>query len=269
MIDSHCHLDPQYFGADRAEVLARARGAGVAAFMCIGSAATWSAPRGGRAGGGRAGRLRHGRRAPARRRAMPRATGRSWKSWRAGPGWSASARPGSTTTTTTRRAELQQAAFRRFVALARATPAAGRLPHPRRPRGRGRDPARRASRPAGSSTASRAACRRARLPGPRPYLSFSGILTFKNAGRHPRGRGVRAARPHPGRDRRPLPGPHPPPRQERARLRGRDAGRAGRAARLTVDRGRRRHHRQRPPTFRCMPGSTASFTDDDADSDTS
>jgi TatD DNase family protein len=36
MIDSHCHLDPQYFSADRAEVLARARAAGVQAFVCVG-----------------------------------------------------------------------------------------------------------------------------------------------------------------------------------------------------------------------------------------
>jgi TatD DNase family protein len=36
MIDSHCHLDPQYFGADRGEVLARARAAGVQAFVCVG-----------------------------------------------------------------------------------------------------------------------------------------------------------------------------------------------------------------------------------------
>src|SRR5215831_5157942 len=36
MIDSHCHLDPQYFEADRGEVLARARSAGVKAFVCVG-----------------------------------------------------------------------------------------------------------------------------------------------------------------------------------------------------------------------------------------
>jgi TatD DNase family protein len=37
MIDSHCHLDFKDFGPDRAEVLARARAAGVSAFVCIGS----------------------------------------------------------------------------------------------------------------------------------------------------------------------------------------------------------------------------------------
>ena len=37
MIDSHCHLDFADYAEDRAEVLARARGAGVSAFVCIGS----------------------------------------------------------------------------------------------------------------------------------------------------------------------------------------------------------------------------------------
>jgi TatD DNase family protein len=37
MIDSHCHLDFEDFGPDRAAVLARARAAGVTAFVCIGS----------------------------------------------------------------------------------------------------------------------------------------------------------------------------------------------------------------------------------------
>jgi TatD DNase family protein len=37
MIDSHCHLDFESFGEDRAEVLARARAAGVTCFICIGS----------------------------------------------------------------------------------------------------------------------------------------------------------------------------------------------------------------------------------------
>src|SRR5882724_11346731 len=37
MIDSHCHLDFADYAGDRAEVLARARGAGVSAFVCIGS----------------------------------------------------------------------------------------------------------------------------------------------------------------------------------------------------------------------------------------
>ncbi|HVZ89784.1 MAG TPA: TatD family hydrolase [Polyangia bacterium] len=36
MIDSHCHLDGAYYGADRAVVLARARAAGVTAFVCVG-----------------------------------------------------------------------------------------------------------------------------------------------------------------------------------------------------------------------------------------
>ena len=45
MIDSHCHLDPQYFDADRAEVLARARAAGVEAFVCVGVGRGLEAPR--------------------------------------------------------------------------------------------------------------------------------------------------------------------------------------------------------------------------------
>src|SRR6185436_3351522 len=45
MIDSHCHLDPQYFAADLAEVLARARAAGVQAFVCVGVGRTLEAPR--------------------------------------------------------------------------------------------------------------------------------------------------------------------------------------------------------------------------------
>jgi TatD DNase family protein len=37
MIDSHCHLDFAEYASDRGEVLARARSAGVTAFVCIGS----------------------------------------------------------------------------------------------------------------------------------------------------------------------------------------------------------------------------------------
>src|SRR6187455_1883330 len=36
MIDSHCHLDDHYFAADRESVLARARAAGVSAFVSVG-----------------------------------------------------------------------------------------------------------------------------------------------------------------------------------------------------------------------------------------
>lgn len=45
MIDSHCHLDGQYFGADRPEVLARARAAGVTAFVSVGVGKGLQAPR--------------------------------------------------------------------------------------------------------------------------------------------------------------------------------------------------------------------------------
>src|SRR3954454_15727281 len=37
MIDTHCHLDVADFGADRPEVLARARAAGITTMVCIGS----------------------------------------------------------------------------------------------------------------------------------------------------------------------------------------------------------------------------------------
>jgi TatD DNase family protein len=37
MIDSHCHLDFAEYANDRGQVLARARGAGITAFVCIGS----------------------------------------------------------------------------------------------------------------------------------------------------------------------------------------------------------------------------------------
>jgi TatD DNase family protein len=37
MIDSHCHLDFAEYASDRGEVLARARSVGVSAFVCIGS----------------------------------------------------------------------------------------------------------------------------------------------------------------------------------------------------------------------------------------
>jgi len=45
MIDSHCHLDPRYFNEDRADVLARARAAGVEAFVCVGVGGGLAAPR--------------------------------------------------------------------------------------------------------------------------------------------------------------------------------------------------------------------------------
>ena len=44
MIDSHCHLDPQYFAADLQEVLARARAAGIEAFVCVGVGRRLEAP---------------------------------------------------------------------------------------------------------------------------------------------------------------------------------------------------------------------------------
>ena len=45
MIDSHCHLDSEYFGQDRDPVLARAREAGVGLFITIGVGRGLAAPR--------------------------------------------------------------------------------------------------------------------------------------------------------------------------------------------------------------------------------
>ena len=45
MIDSHCHLDSEYFGEDRDPVLARAREAGVGLFITIGVGRGLDAPR--------------------------------------------------------------------------------------------------------------------------------------------------------------------------------------------------------------------------------
>jgi TatD DNase family protein len=45
MIDSHCHLDDHYFANERDAVLARARAAGVSAFVCIGVGGGLAAPR--------------------------------------------------------------------------------------------------------------------------------------------------------------------------------------------------------------------------------
>jgi TatD DNase family protein len=45
LIDSHCHLDFDSFGDDRAEVLARARAQGIVTFVCIGSGSDLAAAR--------------------------------------------------------------------------------------------------------------------------------------------------------------------------------------------------------------------------------
>jgi TatD DNase family protein len=45
MIDSHCHLDDHYFASERPEVLARARAAGVSAFISVGGGRGLAAPR--------------------------------------------------------------------------------------------------------------------------------------------------------------------------------------------------------------------------------
>ena len=79
------------------------------------------------------------------------------------------------------------------------------------------------------------------------YLSFSGILTFKNAAPIREAAAFAPARPHPGRDRRALPGAHPLSRQaQRAGVRGQDAGDAGRRAGHDLRGSGAADHRQRP-----------------------
>ena len=219
MIDSHCHLDPQYFETDRAEVLARARAAGVDGVrLCRGRSRRWRP---------RARRSRWRRPSPtsSRRSACTRTTSPpcSEADWTdaggAGArarGWSASARPGSTTTTTIRRASCSRRPTGASSALARAAglavvshvrdahaDAAGD-PAARKARADGRHPLLLGRRGRG-----------ARLPGPRPAPVVLGHPDLQERGQPPRGGGVRAARPHPDRDRRALPGADPPPRAER------------------------------------------------------
>ena len=70
MIDTHCHLDPEYFPEGADETLTRARSAGVTGFVCIGVGSLQQTRGGARAfAARRAGRLGNRRRAPARRAA--------------------------------------------------------------------------------------------------------------------------------------------------------------------------------------------------------
>ncbi len=213
MIDSHCHLDPQYFEAlDRAEVLTRARAAGVEAFVCVGVGRGLEAPRArGRAGDGRAGRVRRRRRSPTRRRGDD--GGRLGRAGRAGahaPGSSASARPGSTTTTITRRASCSRRPTGASSAMARAAGLAV-VSHVRDAHAEAaailRDGAgRRRRHPLLLGRRGRGA----RLPGPGPAPVVLRDPDVQERGQHARGRGVRAARPHPDRDRRAVPGARSP-----------------------------------------------------------
>ena len=179
-------------------------------------------------------RLRHrGRPPPRHRRGDRGALGDVRAAGARAPGGRGSARRGSTTTTTTPPATCSSGlpAVDRAGAGRRA---AGRVARPGRPRGRGGHPA--ARRPPGSAGVIH--CFTGGVAEARVYLdlgqhlSFSGIVTFKNAGEHPRGGGLRPARPHPGRDGRPLPGAHPASgRAQRAGLHRRDTEGGGRAAR--------------------------------------
>ena len=161
---------------------------------------------------------------------------------------SRSAKPASTTTTTTRRATRRSAASAR-TSQRRARPACRWSSIPARPtttrrgfskRKRGRAP----SRPCCiASPAVRDLARRAIALG--LFISFTGILTFKNsdgAARHRRGL---AGRPHPGRDRRAVSRAGPVSRQaQRAGLCGRNRESAGGNPRRRVRRDRAADHRQ-------------------------
>ena len=102
LFDTHAHLHDPAFDADRAAVIARARAAGVAGFLTIGTDEAHLGG-GGRPRRGGARRLRRRRHPPARRRArrIRRPSSGSPRS-RARRGSSRSARSGSTTTVTSR-----------------------------------------------------------------------------------------------------------------------------------------------------------------------
>ncbi len=185
MIDSHCHLDGSYFGEERAAVLDRARQAGVTAFVCVGV---------GRGSGRRRGGGRHRRRGARRLRDGGRPPTRHGRGHRGALGdlRAAGARaPGGRRRRDRARLPLRARAARTF----------SRRPTGGRSRSRGR-PGCRSCRtsatptptPPRSSTRRRPAwagvihCFTGGVAEARVYLdlgqhlSFSGIVTFKNAG---------------------------------------------------------------------------------------
>jgi TatD DNase family protein len=183
MIDSHCHLDPQYFSEDRSDVLARARACGVTAFICVGVGGGLQAPRAAVALAAEeadvyatvgvhphdvAGMVEADWSALAELARAPRVVGVG----ETGLDYYYQHSP----------REAQQAAYRRFIAMARAA----ELPvvsHVRDAHGEAVAILREAGAPAGviHCFSGGVAEARAYLDAGQ-YLSFSGIVTFKNAG---------------------------------------------------------------------------------------
>ena len=177
----------------------------------------------------------------------------TWSSWPRGRRWWRSARPASTTTASNGRSvadmEWQRERFRVHIRAARATGLPLVDPHPQRlattrwrvlreeggGAGRRRVPLLHRDR----WTVARAALDLGF------HISFSGILTFRNAAGPARGGALRAAGPLPDRDRQPLPGAGAVPRQGQQpglrAVRGAPAGRAQGAA--ASSRWRRRRAR--------------------------
>ena len=253
MIDSHCHLDsPVLRRGSRRRSWRGPGAAGVAAFVCVGV--------------GRGAEARRGR--PSR--------------W---PRPSPTSSPRSASTRTTSRAMQRGGLGRAGRAGARAAGGRHRRDRPRLPlrplaarrcsrpptgassRWRGRPGcrssrtsatrtptprpscARTQRRSAASSTASRAAWPRRAPTWTSASTCRSRDPHLQERGRHPRGGGLRAARPHPDRDRRPLPGAHPPPGRSatsRPTSSRRWRSLAG-AARAAGGRGRRGDHREHAP----------------------
>ena len=235
MIDTHCHLDVADFGADRPEVLARARAAGITTMVCIGSGRDLGAAREAvRLAGVEpdvyaavgvhphdvAGMTEADWDELARLARAPRVVGIG----ETGLDYYYDHSP----------REAQRAAYRRFIALAREV---GRpvISHIRD----AHDDAAEILGETGAAALggvihcfSGGVDDARRYLEPRPVPVVLGDPHVQDRGADPRGGGVRARRSHPGRDRRALPGADPPSRQaQRARVRGQDAGDAGRRAR--------------------------------------
>ena len=119
LVDSHCHIDMPQFDADRDEVVARAREAGLVEMLIVGGVDE---------AGGHRRALRWPRRSafrlppvstPTRRGSRPTRSTTSCAAWPARGGSSPSARSASTSTTTTRRARCSGRCSAAQIRLAR------------------------------------------------------------------------------------------------------------------------------------------------------